>query len=245
MDTAAPDAQNVRQPARSSSPGKRKVKVFPVPEGRVQVVPLSWLGRDHRIRQARPSRGTAAGPGPADRAYGGGRPYPSEPGRAQGRVLDDHGGRAEVPAGASSRRAVHPGQPPAGPRSPAGGERRRRAGRAERCRGPPAGRGRGPAAGSMADRPLAAAAPGRSWCRCRTRGTRWACSSPGSPTSAAVASKIRRPSRPGMAASAKSHGSGGWRAAVRGPRTAGGWTRGSAILRAPRGGARARRADAR
>jgi hypothetical protein len=47
-----------------------------------------------------------------------------------------------------------------------------------------------------------------------TRSTRWPCSSPRSPMSALVASKIRKPSRPSMAASAKSLGSGDWREAV-------------------------------
>jgi Arc/MetJ family transcription regulator len=47
-----------------------------------------------------------------------------------------------------------------------------------------------------------------------TRRTRWPCSSPRSPMSALVASKIRKPSSPSIATRAKSHGSGDWRAAV-------------------------------
>jgi hypothetical protein len=47
-----------------------------------------------------------------------------------------------------------------------------------------------------------------------TRSTRWPCSSPRSAMSAPVASKIRRPSSPSIATSAKSHGDDDWRAAV-------------------------------
>jgi hypothetical protein len=47
-----------------------------------------------------------------------------------------------------------------------------------------------------------------------TRSTRWPCSSPRSAMFAPVASKIRRPSNPSMATSAKSHGFGDWRAVV-------------------------------
>ena len=47
-----------------------------------------------------------------------------------------------------------------------------------------------------------------------TRSTRWPCSSPRSAMSAPVASKIRKPSRPGMTTSAKSYGFGDCRAAV-------------------------------
>jgi hypothetical protein len=47
-----------------------------------------------------------------------------------------------------------------------------------------------------------------------TRRTRWPCSSPRSAMSAEVASKIRKPSRPSMATSAKSYQFGDWRSAV-------------------------------
>jgi hypothetical protein len=47
-----------------------------------------------------------------------------------------------------------------------------------------------------------------------TRSTRWPCSSPRSVTSAPVASKIRKPSRPSMATKAKSQGLPDWRVAV-------------------------------
>jgi hypothetical protein len=47
-----------------------------------------------------------------------------------------------------------------------------------------------------------------------TRSTRWPCSSPRSAIFALVASKIRKPSRPGMATSAKSHELADSRAAV-------------------------------
>jgi hypothetical protein len=47
-----------------------------------------------------------------------------------------------------------------------------------------------------------------------TSSTRWPCSSPRSAIFALVASKIRKPSRPGMATSAKSHGLADSRAAV-------------------------------
>jgi hypothetical protein len=57
--------------------------------------------------------------------------------------------------------------------------------------------------GRWPGRPLAAAVPGRSWCPCRTRRTRWPWSSPRSATSAPVASKIRKPTSPSVAIRAK------------------------------------------
>jgi hypothetical protein len=68
--------------------------------------------------------------------------------------------------------------------------------------------------GRWPGRPLAAAVPGRSWCPCRTRRTRWPWSSPRSATSAPVASKIRKPTSPSVAIRAKSYGFGASRAAV-------------------------------